>query len=193
MVAAAAIAEAAVDARRPQSFGSPLIAAVHSVAQTIRGEQVGRVALHVGGGGDRDTGCEASLKANEVRDRVSPLRSSPPPWSSMALSKAPPTRGGCLGQLEIWKLFSLLNWHPLPGIRLRCGIQISGWPWETLVTFVLPGFVQEEHKPSVMELLYGGCPGSDRNASLSFPRAMTPLSQESIVSLCALMDTKKKS
>lgn len=131
MVAAAAIAEAAVDARRPQSFGSPLIAAVHSVAQTIRGEQVGRVALHVGGGGVRDTGCEASLKANEVRDRVPPLRSSPPPWSSMALSKAPPTRGGCLGQLEIWKLFSLINWHPLPGIRLRCGIQISGWPWES--------------------------------------------------------------
>lgn len=70
---------------------------------------------------------------------------------------------------------------------------LAGWPWETLLTFVLPGFVQEEHKPSVMELLYGGSPGSERNASLSFPRATTPLSQESIVSLCALMDTKKKS
>lgn len=84
VAAAAAIAEAAVDARRPQSFGSPLIAAVHSVAQTIRGEQVGWVVLYVGSGGagDRDTGCEASLKANEVRDRVPPLLSPAALFSS---------------------------------------------------------------------------------------------------------------
>lgn len=74
------------------------------------------------GAGDRDADpdCAAPLKANEVRDRVPPPLSlaakraienfsSPPLLSSVAPPSLPPTRGSCLGSLEIWKQSSLLN------------------------------------------------------------------------------------